>query len=123
MVAGFCLMYHISCQSSLHMSEFKMFHSLHLNTSDKLLDMLLRRRFSEGRYCLSSKLLYLMIQLLPRLSTVHEFEKPFVWLRNLLEVCLKSISLYSDYWVEKVRFYADIGTRCLRLCMARHILL
>lgn len=82
-----------------------------------------KRRFSEGRYCLSSKLLYLMIQLLPRLSTVHEFEKPFVWLRNLLEVCLKSISLYSDYWVEKVRIYAHNGTKRSRLCLTCQILI
>lgn len=103
--------------------RIEMFRSLHLNTSDKLLDMLLRRRFSEGRYCLSSKLLYLMIQLLPRLSTVHEFEKPFVWLRNLLEVCRKSISLYSDYWVEKVRIYAHNGTKRSRLCLTCQILI
>ncbi|XP_057870983.2 uncharacterized protein At1g10890 isoform X3 [Cryptomeria japonica] len=79
-----------------------------------------KRHFSEGRYCLSSKLLYLMIQLLLRLSTVHEFEKSFVWLRNLVEVCLKSINLYSDYCVVKVRFYADNGSNYKSLCMASH---
>lgn len=101
--------------------EIRNFPILHLNTSNMLLDKLFRRHFSEGRYCLSSKLLYLMIQLLLRLSTVHQFEKSFVWLRNLVEVCLKSISLYSDYCVVKVRFYADNWSNYKSPCMASQI--
>lgn len=119
MEARFFVLYLMSHQSG-HV-EIGNFPILHSNTSNMLLDKLFRRHFSEGRYCLSSKLLYLMIQLLLRLSTVHEFEKSFVWLRNLVEVCLKSISLYSDYCVVKVRFYADNGSNYKSLCMASQI--
>ena len=103
--------------------EIRNFPILHLNTSNMLLNKLFRRHFSEGRYCLSSKLLYLMIQLLLRLSTVHQFEKSFVWLRNLVEVCLKIISLYLENCVVKVRFCADNGSNYKSLCMASQIII